>query len=84
MSDEPEAETEEELTFEEDGGGMPDFVWFAGGPDEYRRAYILNLMAAPEIDGAILLRNMSMVEQWLKDGTMPATAPKRSLQAVKE
>jgi hypothetical protein len=83
MSDEPEAEAEEELTFEE-GGDVPDFVWFAAGADEYRRAYILNLMAAPEIDGAILLQNMSRIEQWLKDGTMPDAKPKRSLQAVKE
>ena len=45
-------------------------------PDEHRRAYIIPLMADANIDGRILVGNMDLVYQWLKNGTVPESRKK--------
>lgn len=36
--------------------------------DEQRRAFIFGQMGSAEIDGKILVENMSLVEEWLRSG----------------
>jgi hypothetical protein len=55
------------------------------GPDEKRRRFILECMANSDIEGYILLQNMQMVFDWLKDGTIARrkVKPKASVAQLK-
>lgn len=39
--------------------------------DEHRRAFVVRLMADPDLAGHILVSNMDAVCQWLKTGLVP-------------
>jgi hypothetical protein len=43
--------------------------------EEWRRAYVLSLMANSDIHPWILVDNMSAVENWLKTGENTSAAP---------
>ena len=43
---------------------------FCKSDDELRRAWIFGLLATPDIDGKVLVENMSRVESWLKTGAV--------------
>lgn len=50
---------------------------------EARRCFILDKLASPEIQGALLVENMAAVEAWLKTGEVPAKGKKLNLGVVK-
>jgi len=65
-----------DLEFIEDDAPAPLCTW-SQDPDEHRRAYVVRLMADPQIDGYILTSNMDYVYQWLKTGKMPPRISKK-------
>lgn len=69
MSDEAEAEVEAEIVPEV----LPKLPW-ASDDDEMRRAYIVQEMATPDVDGKILVQNMELVFRWMKNGIVPEGA----------
>lgn len=48
-----------------------DICTWSDDPDEKRRAFIINTYATSEIDGNILITNMELIFQWLKNATVP-------------
>jgi len=44
--------------------------------DEWRRAFVLELICSAEIDGGVLVKNLGAVTDWLKTGTVPAALAK--------
>jgi hypothetical protein len=48
-----------------------DAATWTEDPDEKRRAFVVNQMASPEIDGATMVKNMHAVCEWLKSGVLP-------------
>ena len=50
---------------------IPDPYPWAGNADEARRAYIISHMADGDIAGDVLVKNMELVFQWMKDGSLP-------------
>lgn len=76
------AETDEEITVEDDDNAY--FPW-SEDKEEWRRSFVFEHMANPEIDINILLRNMELAFKWLKDGTIPEkgeSTPKKGLKSV--
>lgn len=49
---------------------------------ERRRAFVFEFYRDPEIEVGILLKNMDLIERWLKSGELPKVEGK-SLRAVK-
>ena len=50
---------------------------------EARRCFVLDKLANPDIKGEHLVENMALVEQWLKNGEVPAKGVKPKLGVVK-
>lgn len=44
---------------------------FAKTDEEKRRAFVVDMMATADIDGHILVQNMHLVCEWLRDGEVP-------------
>jgi hypothetical protein len=66
----------------------PDEELAKPDPDEWAdepqrlRAYVLDLLASPEIDGTVLATNCDIVWKWLTDGTLPANGRKPHFRAA--
>lgn len=60
----------------------PEYYW-TKDPNEIRRAFILDKLADPSIDGRILIKNMQAVFTWLTTGDVPE-AKKSHLKPVSE
>lgn len=70
---EPDIEIYEEVEAAEE-------LAFLHQDDQKLRAYVLSQMASADIDGRLLVENMNLVTEWIKNGTMPAKAgPKNAL-----
>lgn len=64
-----DGDDELDIEFIEDDAPAPLCTW-SSDPDEHRRAYVVRLMADPNIAGYILVENMDAVYKWMKDGTI--------------
>ena len=71
---EPDIEIYEEVEAAEE-------LAFLHQDDQKLRAYVLSQMASADIDGRILVENMNLVTEWIKDGTMPAKAGSKNARS---
>ena len=71
---EPDIEIYEEVEAAEE-------LAFLHHDDQKLRAYVLSQMASADIDGRILVENMNLVTEWIKDGTMPAKAGSKNARS---
>lgn len=60
-----------------------EYYW-TRDPNEIRRAFILDKLADPSIDGRILIENMQAVFSWLTTGDVPSKPKKSHLKPVSE
>lgn len=67
-----------------DGQVAIEWPWpWTADIQEARRCFILDKLASPEIQGALLVENMAAVEKWLITGEVQVKGGKPKLGVVK-